>query len=826
MLGRALALCVLTACNLAWDNPARPDAGSRADGAISDAAMPDAPPPVLSSTFTATPAAIRANGIERSKLTLIVRDGQGNVVPNESVTLSADGPATITPSSGMTDAEGAFVAFLSSTTVGVRTVTATAGTVVLTTKVALTTQCDVPLLPNAPDLPLMIPVTGDFNGDGYLNLVGVMQSGLGFASGNGDATFNTPELTGAALRDSTLVVGDFNADGHLDVVGMEYGMVGDVVTMFLGQGDGTFTKQSMMTSLSWAMAAATGDFDADGKLDVAFASGSSNQGATIMVLFGKGDGTFHTPIVYLSNAPSATWAVLLAVDVDHDGDTDLVSGSYYEAWITLNRSNGASRSFAAEENIQLGGSAGIGGFAAANLDGNGEIDLIVARYVPSGVTRVLDAFSGAPQLQQFSVGSVNQSVSLFDVNGDGNTDFVGTDPRAFYVSLGDGAAGYTIPTRTLAPPYTHVTPGDFNGDGHVDLAASGTTTSILTGDGQGGFAAPAIGIGGSHSVAVADFTGDGVPDVASVPLVSNTQVLVHRNLGDGTFATAMMYSVSTDPDAILATDLDGDGDADIAVSTGVDVTLLSNNGNGTFSTAAHILQNPAMTRHRGFVSGDFNGDGKVDLAVTEEPWGGSSALLKVALGNGQGGFGSPISSTLPAGVWWLVAGDLDGDSKLDIVAHGQLPVIWLHGNGNGSFGTAQTIISGGGVTVGGVAVADMDNDGKLDVIASSIDVKIHYGNGNGTFQAPVTIGPYQAGNPVRAADVNGDGIRDVITWGGQGGQLAVLLGRGQNVFDNPRYYPVALTDSYHPTYVTDLNGDGLVDLVGPGGALVQSGCTQ
>lgn len=834
---------VLAACNLTWNNPTRlpVDAGARVDALtdepqpLTDAAVdgrPDAAIPgdsgvvgMMETTLTVTPTRVRANGIARATLTLSLRDGAGGPAANNAVTVVPDGPMTITPASGTTEANGVFTAHLTSTTVGVRGVMIMAPpSTLLIRTVTFTDACDAPRLPGPPGVELTAPRAGDFNGDGRLDLIGTMTYGFGYASGNGDGTFNPPELTRISGGYYPVdVTGDFNGDAQLDAVVIGNGNVGYQVSVLLGRGDGTFRMLTPIQTNGWGQSGTSADLDGDGKLDIAFAGGS-NQGWTITVLFGNGNGTFSAP-QYITNASSATGVTLSAIDVDADGDADLVTGDYYSSALKLNRSNGAARTFAAAQNVATGGT-GVGGLATGDLDGDSAVDVVVSGYVSSGVTVILDAFTASPQPTGLGMGKVRDSVLVVDINADGKRDLVAADATTLYVALGTGTGAFATPTQLAAPPLATLVAGDVTGDGKVDVVGTtGSLTIAMPGNGLGSFALPNLGIGGSHAVAPADLTGDSAPDLAVVPLDpwgTNQLIQVWRNLGGGTFAAPIAYTVGPKPDSIVAADLDGDGDVDLAVSTDSDVATLVNNGSGTF-TVAHVLAKGGSSWSRGLVAADVNGDGKRDLAVTVQAWGASTSSLKVALNNGSGGFPSVMSSPAPGYVWWLYAAELDADGKTDIVASGQIVPTWFKGGGNGSFGSAQTIYSGdGGQTLGGLAIADMDKDGKLDVVSASIDVLIHRGNGDGTFAGPQTIAPWTAGNPVAAVDVDGNGHPDVVA---NGNNLSVILGRGNGSYDRPWLYPTALTDSYHTTYAIDMNGDGRLDLVGPGGMLLQTGCT-
>ncbi len=204
---------------------------------------------------------------------------------------------------------------------------------------------------------------------------------------------------------------------------------------------------------------------------------------------------------------------------------------------------------------------------------------------------------------------------------------------------------------------------------------------------------------GPYSVAVGDFNGDGKPDLATSNSVTQDVSLLLGN-GDGSFQTARNFDTGSGGDAfaIAAGDFNGDGKLDLAVAndfrgagTG-NVSVLMGNGNGTFQTAQNFDTGGMLSAS--VVVGDFNRDGKLDLAVASE----SSASVSVLMGNGDGTFqtarnfavgGSPVS---------LAVGDFNGDGKLDLATANVFSdtVSVLLGNGDGTFQTAQVLAAGGG----------------------------------------------------------------------------------------------------------------------------------
>lgn len=231
------------------------------------------------------------------------------------------------------------------------------------------------------------------------------------------------------------------------------------------------------------------------------------------------------------------------------------------------------------------------------------------------------------------------------------------------------------------------------------------------------------------------------------------------------------------------------------------------------------------------LEGDFNGDGKKDLATVVQYLAGTPWVLSlsVVMGNGDGTFQPAVLTPIPGNACLqFVVGDVNGDAKDDIILVQQADL--LHpfalaevfiSNGNGTFtsGNTYTITS---TPLAGGTLADVNKDGKLDLVledqASPANVWTLLGNGDGTFQAATSVSlGGESGTYVTFADLNGDGILDVAQIG-SGGELEVYLATSATSYAAPAYY---FTSDYHLNAggitAGDLNGDGKPELVVPNG---------
>ena len=274
------------------------------------------------------------------------------------------------------------------------------------------------------------------------------------------------------------------------------------------------------------------------------------------------------------------------------------------------------------------------------------------------------------------------------------------------------------------------------------------------------------------------------------------------------------------PQSVAVADFNGDGKLDLAVpvysifTSYSDMNILLGNGDGTFSPGPVVPLTGQNVNNA--VVADFNGDGKLDLAISLP----DANEVQVLLGNGDGSF-TPILPMAANGVSVIATADLNGDGKPDLVVvnYGPGTLTILLGNGDGTFTTKATIPVAGGPSA--VAVADFNADGKPDLAVvdyNSNSVTVLLGNGDGTF-TEVASGPATGFQPVSiaAGDFNGDGIPDLVVTCLNGGYpdvgiVTVLLGKGDGTFTPMAESPVPGSNPASVA-VTDFNGDGKADLV-------------
>jgi hypothetical protein len=684
----------------------------------------------------------------------------------------------------------------------------------------------------------------DFNGDGHPDLVLANNTAQGTVSvllGNGDGTFQAAQSYAAGANPVSVAVADFNGDGRPDVVVVNYA---GTLSLLLGTGDGAFQAAQSFAAGSAAAHVAVGDFNGDGHPDLAVTNEPAQD--TVSILLGNGDGTFQAPQSYA--AGPNPYAVAVG-DFNRDGVLDLavtnlgapVTGGAVS--ILLGNGDGTFQSPQSYATGSAPQSVAIGDF-----NGDGVPDLAVADNGDNEVNILLSNGDGTFRAATpYAVGSRNvlgsQNISLAvgDFNADGHLGLAVTTLDSATIVLllgkGDGAFQAALANPTvLGFNLGSLAVGDFNGDGHPDLAVANPidgTVSILLGNGDSTFrAAQSYPAGRSpSSVAAGDFNGDRHLDLVVANSSADTVSVLLGN-GDGSFRAAQSYAAGPSPSSVAVGDFNGDGYLDIAVANAVNslpstVSVLLGNGDGTFQAAQSYA---AGTDPRSVVVGDFNGDGIPDLAVA-----GAGSFpsftdqgVAVLLGNGDGTF-QAVQHYAAQG-FALAAADLNGDGKLDLVTSGGTVLL---GNGDGSFRAAQSLATGNG-PVGGpnsIAVGDFNGDGKVDVVIgvfayyindhphlfniTESDVRVYLGNGDGIFQAAATFAAGPGPNAVAVGDFNADGISDIVVADGAnpffwGSTVSVLLGKGDGSFLSPQGYGV--DTSPVSVVVGDFNGDGFPDL--------------
>jgi hypothetical protein len=624
--------------------------------------------------------------------------------------------------------------------------------------------------------------------------------------------------------------GDFNGDGHPDLVVAGFPESGgSAVFLFEGLGNGQFAVPVSIFQADWLWQVVTGDFNNDGKLDVAVRIVPNTGSATVVVLLGNGNGTFQPPVTTI--IPSSAFpGAIIAGDFNKDGKLDIaVTDNNGDLQIFPGNGDGT---FGVPVIANVGGL--ISGLVAADFNRDGKLD-IALNTTPSGSSvndiQVLlgngDGTFKSPSTVLTTGGAgLESGLAAGDLNGDGIPDLVALEgsPSSAQILLGNGDGTFQEALSYYVSRFpSAVLIRDVTGDGIPDLIlacseyglAAGGELAVLPGNGDGTFNRPIVSLLGTDaSIATAgDYNSDGHLDLA---LMSDFTVLIAPGDGKGYFQQPANYPAGSNPAGVVAADFTGNGILDIAVTNANGFNLLPGTGNGHFGTPQRFTQGSFYTEFE--ITGDFNHDGITDLVEvgSGDPFGGTPYGLQVYFGGSSGLTAGPTTYPLPFFINSLATGHFKTGGALDIAlaffASGNRGpgVALLPGKGDGSFSSPRVLLSSNGASA--IVSADFNGDGKLDLaFADGQQIMVLLGNGDGTFQSPIaSAAPNDQFNAAAAADVNGDGKPDLVLPGFLYNQVYAMLGNGDGTFQPAKAFP---TDKAPQSVViADFNCDGKLDL--------------
>jgi hypothetical protein len=635
---------------------------------------------------------------------------------------------------------------------------------------------------------------GDFNGDGRpdlaVNLDGSGSSGvLSILLNDGTGKFGSPNPVNLAGSPTVSVVGDVNNDGKLDIISALYtGTTDGKVTVLIGNGSGGFSQSSFFTMSTNNAALAIGDFNEDGKRDLAIPGSSGG----VSIWLGDGAGAFSLA----GNTPTGGSTLSLIVgDFNNDGHLDALQGA------RMILGTGAA-SFGAPIAVPVPTESNAG--FAADVNQDGKLDAVVSG--PGGLTIMLGDGAGSlvrgkSYTSGFTVFGAGSAFAVpGDFNDDGKVDLAAVQSFGIGILDGDGTGTFydalSYQTTILFPNY--LVAADFNNDGKQDFVTAsgaflpfGSRIEVALGDGNGGFTLKSIstfGVSQPKGIAAADFNNDGKPDLA-VTRPSDGRVSILLNDGTGGFpsdGTTQSYFVGGQPSTVKAGDFNNDNKTDLAVITPASngLYLLFGDGNGAFTVQSFTAIQGTSSFFDDLAIGDFNADGKSDLAVVR---GGTTNFVRIFFGNGAGIFPSFTDVMTPGIPVSVLVRDLNGDTKPDIAVSSTVNsprasyvTVVFNDAPSGFLPGTDYPTDGAGI----LGVGDFNNDGKPDLAVSSGAIQVGSNldgialltnKGNGEFNAPVNISAGTTSAHLAVSDFNNDGKDDVMVSQFGSNSVGVLL---------------------------------------------------
>jgi hypothetical protein len=609
-----------------------------------------------------------------------------------------------------------------------------------------------------------------------------------------------------------LAVGDINNDGIPDIVcnGQQF---------LFGKGNGTFILSPLYSNLDGASPVLL-DINGDGDLDIVEIYGGG-AGWGFKVALGNGDGTFQSPTSY---AVSDEETNFLAVgDFNGDGIPDAVTVGDRGVWLMTGKGGGLFNKPVLAVTITANP---FSMFGAADVNNDGKLDLVLSTQ--PGFSVLLGNNNGTfqPPVNYTGTGVNDPTITIADVNSDGYLDVVcasvlNNSEAAIY--LGEAGGKFREPYFVDLPNYLDIEVGDVNGDGIPDLVSD--SVYIAYGLGHNRFSTPVyFPLPGSPTsatqVVLAHLRND--KDVDLVANSAFTTVSVLLNKGNGSYIEGITTSFPSGLGCGNELDFNNDGIADLGF-------LSSNNfvveyGTGKVSAPFTTGPSSAVPQNTGYSLncpsnfGDINGDGIPDMLMPEINSAGSETLLVPFFGTGNGNYtaGTPFSTPQNNGNAFLA--DVNGDSKADLITP-TLNEIW-YGNGDGTFQAPVQLASGVTLTITDVAAADLNGDGVTDLVVQIEDgqgtILLESNGSGGLTQTNVNVCAVNASCldtfAVGLGDLNGDGAPDLVLGNNAVGSVAVFINDGKGNFTFQTALKLdGLLEAPAPGIV-DLNGDGLNEI--------------
>ena len=572
------------------------------------------------------------------------------------------------------------------------------------------------------------------------------------------------------------------------------------------------------------------DIDGDGDMDVLSASVNDNEIAWFENTDGLG--SFGTQQIITTDAVGAS--AVFSIDIDGDGDIDVLSASLYDNKIAWYENIDGLGSFGGQQIITTDAASAISVYAT-DIDGDGDMDVLSASANDDKIAwyENIDGLGNFGAQQIITTDAIYaKSVYATDIDGDGDMDVLsacGVGNNVVWYENVDGIGNFgtqqIITTNASGAHSVYAT--DIDGDGDMDvLSASWVDNKIAwyeNTDGLGSFGTQQIittDTTGALSVYVTDIDGDGDMDVLSASSGDNKIAWYENTDSLGNFGTQQIISTeAATAFSVYATDVDGDGDMDVlSASAGDNKIAWYENTDGLGNFGVQQIMTTDVSFIRSVYATDIDSDGDMDVLSAYE---NDDKIAWYENIDGLGNFGTQqIITTDAYGAFSVYATDIDGDGDIDVLSASQYDkkIAWYDNtDGLGNFGVQQ-IITTDAAGASSVYATDIDGDGDMDVLsASQYDNKIAWyentdGLGSFGIQQIITTDVSFA-RSVFATDIDGDGDMDVLSASWNDDKIAWYENTdGIGSFGTQQIITTE-TDAVISVYATDIDGDGDMDVL-------------